>query len=68
MVCETSCLLVISHSRSRHTLITIAFQKWVVEMVRPIPRNAPSIGAYGSILVIAGGTHPSSWCGIIYEK
>ena len=29
-------------------------------MVRPIPRNAPSIGAYGSILVVAGGTHTSS--------
>jgi ABC-type sulfate transport system permease component len=38
-------------------------------VVRPIPRNAPSIGAYGSILVIAGGTHTSSRCGgAIYEK
>lgn len=37
-------------------------------MVRPIPRNAPSIGAYGSILVVAGGTHTSSRCGAIYEK
>jgi hypothetical protein len=25
-------------------------------VVRPIPRNALSIGAYGSILVIAGGS------------
>ncbi|KAM3238475.1 ribosomal protein S3 [Capsicum annuum] len=38
------------------TLITIACQKRGVEVVRPIPRNAPSIGAYGSILVVAGAS------------
>ncbi|MCE2056003.1 hypothetical protein HAX54_043910 [Datura stramonium] len=59
MVREASGLPVISHSRRRETLITIACQKRGVEVVRPIPRNAPSIGAYGSILVVAGGTHPS---------
>jgi len=68
MVREASGLPVISHSRRRETLITIACQKRGVEVVRPIPRNAPSIGAYGSILVVAGGTHPSSRCGTIYEK
>ncbi|WMV46534.1 hypothetical protein MTR67_039919 [Solanum verrucosum] len=51
---EASGLPVISHSRRRETLITIACQKRGVEVVRPIPRNAPSIGAYGSILVVAG--------------
>ncbi|WMV44950.1 hypothetical protein MTR67_038335 [Solanum verrucosum] len=51
---EASGLPIISHSRSRETLITIACQKQGVEVVRPIPRNAPSIGAYGSILVVAG--------------
>ncbi|KAM3306911.1 cytochrome c oxidase subunit 2 [Capsicum chacoense] len=50
----TSGLPVISHSRHRETLITIACQKWGVEVVRPIPRNAPSIGDYGSIVVVAG--------------
>ncbi|KAM3376679.1 hypothetical protein P3S68_015394 [Capsicum galapagoense] len=55
MVREASGLPVISHSRRRETLITIACQKRGVEVVRPIPRNAPSIGAYGSILVVAGG-------------
>ena len=69
VVREASGLPVISHSRRRETLITIACQKRGVEMVRPRPRNAPSIGAYGSILVIAGGTHTSSRCGgAIYEK
>ncbi|PHT97483.1 Ribulose bisphosphate carboxylase large chain [Capsicum chinense] len=42
-------------STNRETLITIACQKWGVEVVRPIPRNAPSIGDYGSILVVAEG-------------
>uniref|UniRef100_A0A3Q7HZ70 Cytochrome c oxidase subunit 2 n=1 Tax=Solanum lycopersicum TaxID=4081 RepID=A0A3Q7HZ70_SOLLC len=51
---EASGLPVISHSHRRETLITIACQKRGVEVVRPIPRNAPSIGAYGSILVVAG--------------
>ncbi|PHT77629.1 cytochrome c oxidase subunit 2 [Capsicum annuum] len=54
MVHEASGLPVISHSRHRETLITIACQKWGVEVVRPIPRNAPSIGDYGSIVVVAG--------------
>lgn len=63
MVREASGLPVISHSRRRETFITIACQKRGVEVVRPIPRNAPSIGAYGSILVVAGGTHLSSRCG-----
>ncbi|PHU20495.1 cytochrome c oxidase subunit 2 [Capsicum chinense] len=54
MVREASGLPVISHSRRRETLITIACQKRGVEVVRPIPRNSPSIGAYGSILVVAG--------------
>ena len=69
VVREASGLPVISHSRRRETNRTIACQKRGVEVVRPIPRNAPSIGAYGSILVIAGGTHTSSRCGgAIYEK
>ena len=42
---EVSGLPVISHSRRRETIITIACQKRGVEVVRPIPRNAPSIGA-----------------------
>ncbi|KAL3532633.1 hypothetical protein ACH5RR_006154 [Cinchona calisaya] len=47
---------------------TNACQKRGVEVVRPILRKAPSIGAYGSILVVAGCTHPFSRCGTIYEK
>ena len=69
VVREASGLPVISHSRRRETNRTIACQKRGVEVVRPIPRNAPSIGAYGSILVIAGGTH-TSFLGVevIYAK
>ena len=55
MVRGASGLPVISHSRRRETLITIACQKRRAEVVRPILRNVPSIGAYGSILVVAGG-------------
>ncbi|KAM3234378.1 cytochrome c oxidase subunit 2 [Capsicum annuum] len=60
MVHEASGLPVISHSRHRETLITIACQKWGVEVVRPIPRNAPSIGDYGSIVVVAGAGDSTS--------
>ena len=49
VVREASGLPVISHSRRRETIRTIACHKQGVGVVRPIPRNAPSIGAYGSI-------------------
>jgi hypothetical protein len=69
VVHEASGLAVISHSHRRETKRTIACQKQGVEVVRPIPRNGPSIEAYGSILIIDGGTHTSSWCGgAIYQK
>ncbi|KAG5606573.1 hypothetical protein H5410_028065, partial [Solanum commersonii] len=51
---EASCLPVISHSCRRETLITIACQNRGVAVVRPIPKNPPNIGSYGSIIVIDG--------------
>jgi hypothetical protein len=53
VVREASGLPAISHSRHRETIRTIACKKRGVEVARPIPQNASSIGAYGSIIVIA---------------